>query len=79
MNWFDIFVVILLLRTGYIGLKNGLAVEIYKTAGLGFSGLVSFYFYKGVVSFINQYTIKIGRVHLSTPITATFPIPSSSF
>ena len=57
MNWFDIFVVILLLRTGYIGLKNGLAVEIYKTAGLGFSGLVSFYFYKGVVSFINQYTI----------------------
>jgi len=57
MNWFDIFVVILLLRTGYIGFKNGLSAEIYKAAGLGFSGLAAFYFYKKLVSMFNQYTI----------------------
>ena len=57
MNWFDIFVVILLLRTGYIGFKNGLSVEVYKAAGLGIPGLAAFYFYKRLVAFINEYTI----------------------
>ena len=57
MNWFDIFAVILLLRTGYIGFKNGLSVEVYKAAGLGISGLAAFYFYKSLVALINEYTI----------------------
>lgn len=57
MNWFDIFVVILLLRTSYIGFKNGLTAEIYKAAGLAFSGLAAFYFYKKLVSIIDQYMI----------------------
>lgn len=59
MNWFDIFVIILLLRTGYIGFKNGLSVEIYKAAGLVISGLAAFYFYKKPISLINEYTINI--------------------
>ena len=57
MNWFDIFAVILLLRTGYIGFKNGLSLEIYKAAGLIISGLAAFYFYKKLVLFITQSTI----------------------
>ena len=56
MNWFDIFVLILLLRTSYIGFKNGLSAEIFKAAGLALSGLAAFYFYKRLVSFVNQNT-----------------------
>ena len=59
MNWFDIFVAILLLRTGYIGFKNGLSAEIYKAASLVFSGLAAFYFYKKLVLIINQYMITL--------------------
>ena len=57
MNWFDIFSIILLLRTGYIGFKNGLSAEVYKAAGMGLSGLAAFYFYKKLVLSINQYTV----------------------
>ncbi len=57
MNWFDIFIVIVLLRTSYIGFKNGLSTEIYKTGSLVFSGSAAFYFYKKLISFISQYTV----------------------
>ena len=57
MNWFDIFVVILLLRTGYMGLKNGLSLEIYKAVGLVSSGLAAFYFHQKLALLINQYII----------------------
>jgi len=56
MNWFDIFFLIILLRTSYIGFKNGLSAEIYKAAGLALSGLAAFYFYKKLVLFVNQNT-----------------------
>lgn len=59
MNWFDIFVVILLLRTSYIGFKNGLSAEVYKAAGLVLSGLAAFSFYKKLVWTINQYTVTL--------------------
>jgi len=57
MNWFDIFIVIILLRTSYIGFKNGLSDEMYKVANLGISSLTAFYFYKKLVLFINQWTV----------------------
>jgi uncharacterized membrane protein required for colicin V production len=57
MNWFDIFVLILLLRTSYIGFKSGLATEVYKAAGLVLSGLAAFYFYKRLIWWMSQYTI----------------------
>ncbi len=59
MNWFDIIVITLLLRTSYIGYKNGLACEIYKVAGFGFSGLAAFYLYKKAAELVTQYTITI--------------------
>lgn len=59
MNWFDIFVVILLLRTCYIGFKNGLSCEVFKAAGLVLSGLAAFYFYKKLVLLINQYAVTL--------------------
>lgn len=32
-NWIDIFVVILLIRTGYIAIRNGLPIEFFKLLG----------------------------------------------
>jgi len=57
MNWFDIFIAIILLRTSYIGFKNGLSTEIYKVTSLGISSLTAFYFYKKLVLFINQWSV----------------------
>lgn len=34
INWVDVLVVILLIRTSYIGAKNGLAIEISKIGGV---------------------------------------------
>lgn len=59
MKWFDIFAAILLLRTGYIGFKNGLSCEVFKAANLVLSGLAAFYFYKKLVLLINQYTVTV--------------------
>ena len=66
MNWFDIFVVILLIRTSYMGFKNGLSVDIYKAAGLCISGLAAFYFYNRVVFLVSNYiTIPIEETQLA--------------
>lgn len=59
MNWFDIFVVILLLRTSYVGFKNGLSAEIYKAAGLVLSGLAAFYFYQKAALSIGHYALTL--------------------
>ena len=34
LNWVDIVILIILLRTGYIGIRRGLFIEIIKTVGL---------------------------------------------
>ena len=54
MNWFDIFIVIILLRTSYKGFKEGLSVEIYRTAGFCLSGLAALYFYKPLSDLLSR-------------------------
>lgn len=41
-NWVDIFFVTLLIRIGYIGFKNGILSEIFRSAGLFTAVIVSF-------------------------------------
>ena len=41
LNWVDIVILTLLLRTGYIGIRKGLFIEIMKSAGLGAGFIVS--------------------------------------
>ena len=68
MNWFDIIVITLLLRTSYIGFKNGLSTEIYKALNLIISGLTASYFYKKLAGLANQYiaTAVIAENYLKT-------------
>ncbi|MBU3958369.1 MAG: CvpA family protein [Candidatus Omnitrophica bacterium] len=44
-NWLDIVVLILILRIGYIALKNGLPVELFKFFGTIFSVYLSMHYY----------------------------------
>jgi uncharacterized membrane protein required for colicin V production len=44
-NWVDIFVIILLLRTSYIAVKNGLPAELFKTLGLISATYFSLHYY----------------------------------
>jgi len=55
MNWFDIIAIIILIRTGYIGLKNGLSIEVYKFAAFCISGFAALYSYKRLTGILNQY------------------------
>lgn len=44
-NWIDIFVVIILLRSTYIGIKKGFAVELLKICALVANIFISFHYY----------------------------------
>jgi len=44
-NWVDIFVVILLLRIGYIALKSGLTIELFKLLGIILATYLSLHYY----------------------------------
>jgi uncharacterized membrane protein required for colicin V production len=44
-NWADIFVVILLLRIGYIALKSGLTIELFKLLGITLATYLSLHYY----------------------------------
>lgn len=53
-NWLDIFVVILLFRTGYIAIKNGLPKEVFKFLGTVASIYLSLHYYGILSDFIRN-------------------------
>ena len=56
INWVDILVVILLIRTTYIGLSQGFAVEVFKSIGLICASVVSMHNYNRLGEFVNSYS-----------------------
>lgn len=44
-NWVDIFVVILLLKTCYIAMKNGFSIELFKLLGTVLATYLSLHYY----------------------------------
>lgn len=53
-NWIDIFVVILLFRIGYVSLKKGLPVEIFKLLGTLTATFLSLHYYFSISLFLQQ-------------------------
>lgn len=53
-NWFDIFVVIILIRIGYIALASGLITELFKLMGTVSAIYLSLHYYTGISDFIRQ-------------------------
>ena len=45
LNWLDFFVVILLLRVGYVSVKNGLPLELFKFIGIVSAVYISLHYY----------------------------------
>lgn len=45
LNWIDFFVVILILRTGYIAMKNGFSIELFKLLGTVLATYLSLHYY----------------------------------
>ena len=69
MNWFDILSIIILIRTSYIGLKNGLSIEIYKFATFCIACFAAIYSYNKIADIINQnINIIISREQLNAVI-----------
>lgn len=44
-NWLDFFVLILLFRIGYVSVKNGLPLELFKLTGVTLSAYFSLHYY----------------------------------
>jgi len=53
-NWVDIFVIIVLLRTIYIAVKNGLTSEAFKLPGIIFALYLSLHYYTTVSDLIQE-------------------------
>jgi uncharacterized membrane protein required for colicin V production len=51
-NWVDIFVFVILARTVYISLKNGLATEFFKALGVVSAVYLSLHYYTPIAKFI---------------------------
>lgn len=54
INWVDVLVVILLIRTSYIGAKNGLAIEISKISGVLFGLYLGLRYYSEAGAWITS-------------------------
>lgn len=53
LNWVDVLVIIVFLRSIYIGLKRGLIVEFFKLLGVIVAIVVSFHYYSHIADFLN--------------------------
>ncbi len=53
-NWLDIFVVIILIRVGYVAIKTGLPVEAFKLLGTVLAIYLSLHYYTGLSEVIKQ-------------------------
>ena len=54
INWVDIFVLILLIRATYVGLRCGLLGEIFKTLGIIAALFVSIRYHSNLAQFLTQ-------------------------
>lgn len=62
LNWVDYFVIILLIRISYNGIKQGLPTEFFKTLGIIVAIFFSLHFYTGWGKFLNQHSILSSKV-----------------
>lgn len=54
LNWVDIFILILIIRITYIGIKRGLVTELFKILGTILSIFLSMHYYPKLGNFIHE-------------------------
>lgn len=52
-NWIDIVLIICFIRMGYVGLKRGFGVELFKFTNLLFCAFIAFHFYYTLAELLN--------------------------
>lgn len=55
VNWIDLLVVILLVRSGYVGFTKGLSWELFRLVGCVAAALISVYYYENVAQLASDY------------------------
>lgn len=55
-NWVDIIVIILLIRTCYVGTKSGFSLEIGRAVAIVAGFVVSFYYYNELGQFMSDHS-----------------------
>ncbi len=67
LNWVDVLIVILIVRTSYVSLHDGLSHEILPLIGSIFMLIVPIHYYKGIASFLYNigFAIPIDILNLS--------------
>jgi len=63
-KWVDVLVVILLFRIGYIAMKNGLPVEIFKLLGIILATYLALHYYTALSDWIRAYVDKEEKMPL---------------
>lgn len=53
-NWLDIFIIIVLLRIGYVAIKTGIPVEFFKFLGTIAAIYLAMHYYTGLVDWLMQ-------------------------
>ena len=56
LNWLDVLVIILLIRTCYIGASTGLTNELQKSLGLVIGFVLSYRYYRGLGRYISEHS-----------------------
>lgn len=56
INWIDIFIFIVIVRSIYIGINHGFVIEIFKLLGLASAIFCSLHFYVKLALFLKEYT-----------------------
>ena len=54
-NWVDVFVVIVLMRTTYIAIKNGIFISFFKLLGTLFACYLSLHYYIRLADLLKKY------------------------
>ncbi|MEW5758349.1 MAG: CvpA family protein [Candidatus Omnitrophota bacterium] len=55
INWIDLFISLIIVRSFLVGIKNGFAVEFFKFLGIIVSIFISFQFYLNLADFLRDY------------------------
>lgn len=54
LNWVDIVIIIIIIRTVFMGFKKGLMVETFKLLGTLFAIFISLHYYSSISNFISS-------------------------
>ncbi|MFC1703959.1 CvpA family protein [Candidatus Omnitrophota bacterium] len=72
LNWVDLVIFFVILRIVYISHKRGLAIELFKLAGLLFAIFLSFHYYPKVADMVHPVSMAVANFFDSVSLVVLF-------